>query len=214
MVHERSNALARKVSACSARLRSTHAHARSASSCLAVLSTPTRNPCAQRPALRQFENLVSHLIPAYPPLTKDTPRSSLSETLRVSPPVQTCTCELAHLLDCVLVRDRGSHATRCATQHDHDRDGRLFLAVIASSERPEIPRAQQVHRTRDLPSPMGTTCAACCHSSGTPTPNWQMQRFILCNQPLHRGELSVLSCLTWTALSVIKPTFKKNCPRS
>ena len=58
--------------------------------------------------------------------------------VRVSPPVQTCNHELGHVIDCVLVRDCDSHATRCAIQHDQEREGKLPVTVFAPSEERDI----------------------------------------------------------------------------
>ena len=51
---------------------------------------------------------------------------------------QTCTQDLGHVHNYVLVSDCASHVTRCASQHYQSRDCRLLVTVSASCKDLEI----------------------------------------------------------------------------
>ena len=112
------------------------------------------------------------------------------------PPVQTCTHELGHVHQRVLVRDRASHATRCAIQQDQERDGRLLVTVFPPNEEQDIQPHMMFMRFRDLSSPEWIVLRhAMQHKWVTPTSEWQID-VVHVVQPLLLWDLSVLSSLS------------------
>ena len=75
---------------------------------------------------------------------------------------QTCTQDLGHVDNCVLVSDCASHVTRCAIQHYQSRDWRLLVTVSASCKDLEI--RMRFISSRGLSSPVWIVCAARCNT--------------------------------------------------
>ena len=98
--------------------------------------------------------------------------------VRVSPPIRIRTRELGHVLDCVLVRDCASHATRCAIQRDQDRDGKWLVTVFAPSDKQETQLHMSFIRFRDRVPQVWPSVPRAAVANGTPTSEWEMQKFM------------------------------------